>query len=1136
MSLIIFGSTAVLKEVKNSKRKRLEDLHGTCCTCSTCDTYENNNLYKYKNKNLHSSELHENTYMAFRLHNNTSSSTKRTKRLHLSPDILVETCDRTGKKCVIRALCDSGTTSTLIFKDYVPRTAIHSHFKQERTRWDTMGGVFETDQKRLIRFKLPEFSTDKTVNWPVHVDTRNQSSPRQYDMLIGSDLMQALGIDIKYTTKVIQWENVEVPMKPRGFYTNPDMVQTIYDLVSQPLVISDAEKRHETILDADYSAVDIDAMVSTYDHLEKSEQTKLSDVLHRHGLLFQGGLGTCVNVRPIDLELIEGAKPYHARPYPVPRIHEVKTKKEIDRMVAIGVLKKDFNSPWAAATFIQPKKTGDIRVLTDFRRLNAVLKRKPFPLPQIGDLLLKLEGFTYATALDLSMGYYHIPMSEQAQALCTTVLPWGKYRYCRLPMGLKVATDVFQNTMMELLGDLPYVRVYLDDILITTCDSYEDHIEKMNTVLTRLEKSGFRANLRKCFFAKSELEYLGFWITRHGIQPQPKKVEAICRLLPPKNQRQLRRFLGMVNYYRDMWQRRSHILAPLTALTSKKVKWKWGTEEQQAFDECRRIISQETILAFPNFELPFHIYTDSSNYQLGATIIQADRPIAFYSRKMNSAQKRYPTGEQELLSIVETLKEFKNILLGQEVVVHTDHKNLLYEKSTSDRMIRWRLLVEEYAPTFVHIKGIHNVVADALSRLDADFDINLNNEPTTYEQTYAYATADDITEYEYPLSGKTIAKYQKLDKKLLSRSIGPNSNRYSIDKIENEDIIIYNGKICVPEALQARVVAWYHTYLRHPGELRTEETLRRTLVWPDMRKDVRAHCSTCRECQLAKKVRKKYGLLPLKEHYSLTPWERVDVDLIGPYTIRNDNGKTYTLLAMTMIDPATRWFEVIQIKDKTAQCAMSAFDNHWLCRYPRPLYIGFDNGGEFKNVFGQLCENFGLTPKPSTPHNPQSNAMIERIHMTLGNMLRSFDLEKQELNEENPFEEFLAAAAWALRSTYHTVLDATPGQLVYGRDMLLPIQFKANWGAIALRRKERIQRDNTRENKSRSSYQYTIGQQVLVTKPGKIPKMTLPREGPYTIVRINTNGTVRIQRGPIESTINIRRITPYNDRPNPGGE
>ena len=162
--------------------------------------------------------------------------------------------------------------------------------------------------------------------------------------------------------------------------------------------------------------------------------------------------------------------------------------------------------------------------------------------------------------------------------------------------------------------------------------------------------------------------------------------------------------------------------------------------------------------------------------------------------------------------------------------------------------------------------------------------------------------------------------------------------------------------------------------------------------------------------------------------------------------------------------------------------------------------------------------------------------MVERIHMTLGNMLRTFELEQQDLNEENPFEEFLAAAAWALRSTYHSVLDATPGQLVFGRDMLLPVQFKANWGAIALRRKERILRDNIRENKTRLPHQYTVGEQVLITKPGKIPKMSLPREGPYTIVRIYTNGTVRVQRGPIESTINIRRITPYTTRSNPGGE
>ena len=621
-----------------------------------------------------------------------------------------------------------------------------------------------------------------------------------------------------------------------------------------------------------------------------------------------------------------------------------------------------------------------------------------------------------------------------------------------------------------------------------------------------------------------------------GIQPQPKKVEAICRLTPLKSQRQLRRFLGMVNYYRDMWQHRSHILAPLTALSSKKAKWHWGPEEQSAFDEAKRVISQETILAFPNFELPFHIYTDSSNFQLGSTIIQEDKPIAFYSRKMNSAQKRYPTGEQELLSIVETLKEFKNILLGQEIIIHTDHKNLLYEKSASDRIIRWRILVEEYAPTFVHIKGEHNVVADALSRLDADFSLHINNCPNKYEQAHSYVSVTELTDYEFPLSGKVLAKYQKLDKQLLKYSTGKNKKRFSIINIENENIITYDGKVCVPIALQKKVVAWYHTYLRHPGETRTEETLRRTLIWPDLREHVRAYCKTCKQCQLSKKVRKKYGHLPPKVHHSITPWERVDVDLIGPYTIKNNNGKEYTLLAMTMIDPATRWFEVVQIKDKSAKSTMEAFDNTWLCRYPRPLYIGYDNGSEFKNVFKELCDNYRLTPKPSTEYNPQSNAMIERIHLTLGNMLRSFELDKEDLNDENPFTEFLNAAAWALRSTYHTVLNATPGQVVFGRDMLLPIKYKADWAAIVQRRKEQILRDNVQENKTRLPHVYHVGQKVLLTKPGIIPKMTTPREGPYNILQVYMNGTVRIQRGPIESRVNIRRLTPYYDSSNSGGE
>jgi hypothetical protein len=177
-------------------------------------------------------------------------------------------------------------------------------------------------------------------------------------------------------------------------------------------------------------------------------------------------------------------------------------------------------------------------------------------------------------------------------------------------------------------------------------------------VFRRLEHANFHANLHKCFFAQKELEYLGYWLTRRGLQPQPKKVEAILRLTPPKLKRQLRRFLGMVNFNRDMWQMRSHILAPLSALVSPKVKFEWHQEHQDAFDQIKTLISMEMLLTFPNFNEPFHIFTDASKYQLGTVIMQNNKPLAFYSQKMNEAQKRYTTGEQELLSIVEMLKEF----------------------------------------------------------------------------------------------------------------------------------------------------------------------------------------------------------------------------------------------------------------------------------------------------------------------------------------------------------------------------------------------------------------------------------------------------------------------------------------------
>ena len=228
------------------------------------------------------------------------------------------------------------------------------------------------------------------------------------------------------------------------------------------------------------------------------------------------------------------------------------------------------------------------------------MKQHPFPIPKIQEMLLKLEGFMFTTSLDLNMGYYHLLLMPNASWLCTVVLPWGKYEYLRLPMGLCNSPNIFQERMSNLMIGLEFARAYLEDLLIISKHDFNEHLEHLEVALNRLSKAGLKINASKCLFCQMELEYLGYWIMRNGIKPVTKKVEAINKLTPPTKKKELRKFIGMINYYRDIWPQRSHILAPLTALTSAKVPWKWTEEHQNAFDEMKQVISRETLLAYPN--------------------------------------------------------------------------------------------------------------------------------------------------------------------------------------------------------------------------------------------------------------------------------------------------------------------------------------------------------------------------------------------------------------------------------------------------------------------------------------------------------------------------------------------------------
>jgi len=1017
----------------------------------------------------------------------------------------------------ISVLLDSGASSSVIHRDIVKKLRIKP---TSPTVWNTAAGPLSTEGKVTITFALPELSPSASITTTVHV---HPTQIARYDMIIGRDLMTELGIDVMFSTSTIDWGrmNASIPMKPYDFSFSEDVYVAESDDVEQ-----DTE-RLSSILDAKYAPTDVAAFANEQKHLSSDERSDLFNLMKRHESLFDGSLGQWTG-EPYHIELRPDAKPYHGRPYSVPKAYERTLKVELDRLVKIGVLKKVNRSEWAFPSFIIPKKDHTVRFINDLRELNKRIRRVPFPLPKIQDLLLKMEGFTYATALDLNMGYYHIRLDAASKKLCTLVFPWGKYEMQCLPMGLCNSPDIFQEKMSELMDGLEYVRAYIDDLLIISKGTYEDHLADVNTVLQRLKDAGLKVNANKSTFAQAELEYLGYWITRDGIQPQPKKVQAMLNIAPPKNKSELRSFIGMVNYYRDAWIRRSDVLAPLAQLCGKNSKWEWTDVHQHAFDTMKKILARDVLLAYPDFSKKFEIFTDASDRQLGAVITQEGRPIAYYSRKLNSSQLNYTTTEKELLAIVETLKEFRSILLGQEIVVYTDHKNLTYKVFNTQRVMRWRLLIEEYGPTLEYVKGVTNVVADALSRLNlspsvvTEADPSKLDNPTSRQLAEAFALTKEDFSNTCPLTLKTLMREQQKDKTLMKRA--QSSSGISLRSFHGggkiRQVLVEGDKIIVPTSLQKPIVEWYHTLLCHPGETRMENTVSQHLTWKGLRKTVHDVCTKCHTCQLTKRTKKKYGHLPTKEAETV-PWDTLCVDLIGPYNIQRKNQKKpLTLWAVTMIDPATGWFEIASITTKRADVIANIIEQTWFTRYPWPSQVILDRGTEFMAEFTGMLENeYGITKKPITKRNPQANSIIERVHQTLG----------QTMEEENPWDGILAAVAFAVRATVHTTNRATPAQLIFGRDAIFQVQHVADWQYIKQRKQQMINANNERENSKRIPYKYRVGQRVLIKAEQGAKYGTDSYLGPFTVEAVHTNGTLRVNEGAVTDTYNIRNVTPYTE-------
>ena len=411
-------------------------------------------------------------------------------------------------------------------------------------------------------------------------------------------------------------------------------------------------------------------------------------------------------------------------------------KAEIEKLVELGVCQRG-KSEWSSPLLVTTKPCsspctcekqspcGGWRVCGDYRRLNAMTTTDRYPVRNLQDFNNDLRGKKYFSKVDLLKGYHQIPVYKDDIKKTAVITPFGLFIFPRCPFGLKNAGQDFQRLMDQILGDIPHTFVYLDDILIAS-STQEEHLEDLERVFKILEENGLVVNRKKCILGASSVEFLGHLVDADGIKPLPEKVETIRKTSPPTSIKELRRFLGMVNYYRRFVRAAAHHLYYLfDALKASPKRLNWSDDMQSSFEAIKDALANSTMLHHPDPNLPLSITTDASDVAMGAVIEQRGpqgwEPLAFWSKKLSDTQQNWCPYDRELNAAHKAIRHFKHMVEGRPFTLYTDHQSLvpsMHKKTDAPTARQTNQLSEiaEFTTDIRYLEGKSNFVADALSR------------------------------------------------------------------------------------------------------------------------------------------------------------------------------------------------------------------------------------------------------------------------------------------------------------------------------------------------------------------------------------------------------------------------------------
>ena len=764
-------------------------------------------------------------------------------------------------------------------------------------------------------------------------------------------------------------------------------------------------------------------------------------------------------------------EPIKKQPYRTPLKQRKLVDSAIDEMIESGVIERS-RSPWGFPIVMVEKKDGSKRFCVDFRALNKISKKNAHPLPVIDDILASLGSAKYFSKLDLKSGYWQVKMHDSDKEKSAFTCHRGLFHFNVMPFGLANAPGVFQELMSIVLqGQEDFALAYLDDILVFS-NTIEDHLKHIERVLNSLREHNLRLKPSKCEFFRKETQYLGFKISEKGIQPDLDKVKAIKLVATPTTVKEVRAFIGMTSYYRRFIANFSDIAEPLINLTRKYARFLWDDACQTAFDSLKEKLSEMGLLAYPDPNKDYRLYTDASDRSIGACLTQQvydqsekreiEKPIYFLSHKLSNTQTRWSTIEKEAFAIHYALQKLNHYLHSATFSIFTDHKPLEYllKSPIQNKKIQtWALGIAGYNCDIQYLQGRDNVCADLLSRAvdapgsdddqqveidDRNYSVSVINSNQFEPKEFASYERDDdpASTSERPIiQGLDLISEQEEDRDIseLKRRIkGGKATKLERKKyILMDDIVYYLSepdddpvfRLYVPSHLRKRVLVQYHDDHGHMGVEKTFHSIRQKYFWPGLLKEIAEYVNKCIPCQTRNLTKQQ----PHMQECDMPPFPfaKLALDVSGPYP-KTHSGNQYMV---TFIDMYSGWPEAFAVPNKKAETVANLLIDEIFPRFGTPLQLLTDNGPENINkIMKQTLEGLNVHHVTTSFYHPQSNGKVERLHRTMHDILAK-KIGSNELSWDLHINQMLAAIRFHVSES----TNFSPFYLLYNRDVILPL-------------------------------------------------------------------------------------------------